>query len=102
METAPARIKHPAHIAPFCRRWHIAEMSLFGSVLRGDFRPDSDIDVLIEFEPGATAGLFEWAQMEGELRFILGREVDVVEKAGLRNPYRRRAILGTHQVIYAA
>ncbi len=101
METAPARIKHPADIAPFCRRWHIAELSLFGSVLRDDFGPDSDIDVLIEFEPGATAGLFEWAQMESELRSIAGRQVDMVEKAGLRNPYRRRAILSTHRVIYA-
>ncbi|HEY9073231.1 MAG TPA: nucleotidyltransferase family protein, partial [Desulfobaccales bacterium] len=88
-------------IAEFCRRWIINEFALFGSVLREDFRPDSDIDVLISFEPDIPWSLFEWVDMIEELRVILGREVDLVEKSGLRNPFRRREILSNRQVIYA-
>jgi uncharacterized protein len=89
-------------IEDFCRRWKIAEFSLFGSVLRGDFGPDSDVDVLISFEPEIPWSLFDWMDMIEELEKILGREVDVVEKSGLRNPFRRQAILSNRQVIYAA
>jgi len=89
-------------IAAFCRRWKIAEFSLFGSVLREDFGPESDVDVLISFEPEIPWSLFDWMDMMEELQEILGREVDVVEKSGLRNPFRRHAILTTRQVIYAA
>lgn len=88
-------------IEAFCRRWKIEEFSLFGSVLRGDFGPDSDVDVLISFEPEIPWSLYDWMEMVEELREILGREVDVVEKSGLRNPFRRQAILSTRQVIYA-
>ena len=89
-------------IADFCRRWKISEFSLFGSVLRDDFGPESDIDVLISFEPEIPWSLFDWMDMIEELQGILGREVDVLEKSGLRNPFRRQAILSTRQVIYAA
>lgn len=89
-------------IEEFCRRWKIAEFSLFGSVLREDFGPGSDIDVLISFEPEIPWSLFDWMDMIEELQEILGREVDMVEKSGLRNPFRRHAILTTRQVIYAA
>ena len=88
-------------IAEFCKRWSITEFSVFGSVLREDFRPDSDIDVLITIDPGAHIGLFEMAQMQIELENMFKRSVDMVEKEGLRNPYRRREILRTAQVIYA-
>ena len=57
-----------ARIAEFCRKWRIAEFSLFGSVLRGDFRPDSDVDVLVVFEPDATPQLEEWLDMLDELK----------------------------------
>ena len=89
-------------IAAFCYRWKIAEFSLFGSVLREDFRPDSDIDVLIEFAPDAAWSLFDRVDMIDELKAIFGRDVDLVSKRGLRNPFRRKAILSTRQVIYAA
>ena len=88
-------------ISDFCRRWKITEFALFGSVLRGDVRPDSDIDVLVTFEPGAGWSLFDLVYMEEELKGIFGRKVDLVEQAGLRNPFRRHEILRTRQVIYA-
>jgi uncharacterized protein len=89
-------------IAEFCKRWHVAEFSLFGSVLRKDFRPRSDIDVLVVFEPEAQINVFDMAQMQIELETLFGRSVDLVEKAGLRNPYRRSEILKTARVVYAA
>jgi hypothetical protein len=89
-------------IEDFCRRWKIAEFSFFGSILREDFSPKSDVDVLISFEPDIPWSLFDWVDMIEELREILGREVDLVEKSGLRNPFRRREILNSRQVIYAA
>jgi predicted nucleotidyltransferase len=89
-------------IAEFCKRWSITEFSVFGSVLRDDFRPDSDIDVLVSIDPKAQISLFEIAQMQIELENLFKRPVDLVEKEGLRNPYRRREILSTAQVIYAA
>ena len=89
-------------IAEFCKRWSITEFSLFGSVLREDFKPDSDIDVLVSIDPGAHIGLFEIARMQIELENIFKRPVDLVEKEGLRNPYRRYEILRTAQVIYAS
>lgn len=89
-------------IAAFCKRWGITEFSVFGSVLRDDFRPDSDIDVLVMIDPKAQIGLFELIDMKLELEKIFKRPVDLVEKEGLRNPYRRQEILGTAQVVYAA
>jgi len=75
---------------------------VFGSVLREDFRPDSDIDVLVTIDPKAQIGLFEIAQMQIELENLFKRPVDLLEKEGLRNPYRRHEILSTAEVIYAA
>ncbi len=89
-------------IESFCRKWKIEELALFGSVLRGDFRPDSDIDVLATFAPDAKWSVFDHARMREELSTLLGREADVVETTGLRNPFRRREILATRKVIYAA
>jgi predicted nucleotidyltransferase len=89
-------------IAEFCKRWSITEFSVFGSVLRDDFRPDSDIDVLVSIDPKAHIGLFELIDMKLELEKMFKRPVDIVEKEGLRNPYRRQEILRTAQVIYAA
>lgn len=89
-------------IAEFCKRWSITEFSLFGSVLREDFRHDSDVDVLVSIDPKAHIGLFEIAEMIIELEKMFKRPVDLVEKEGLRNPYRRNEILGTAKVIYAA
>jgi len=89
-------------LTAFCRKWRVQELALFGSVLRSDFRPDSDVDVLVTFEQCAPWSLWELGEMREELKSIFHREVDLVEKEALRNPYRRRAILAEHQVIYAA
>jgi predicted nucleotidyltransferase len=97
-----ARIEIPIDkIEEFCRKWKIEEFSLFGSVLRDDFRPDSDVDVLVTFADDAHWSLYEWVDMIEELKAIFGREVDLVSKKGLRNPFRRHEILSTQQVVYA-
>ncbi len=88
-------------ISAFCQRWQITELSLFGSALRDDFRPDSDVDVLVSIDPKAHIGLLDVAQMNIELEAMFKRPVDLVEKEGLRNPYRRREILKTARVVYA-
>jgi uncharacterized protein len=100
-------IRLPVQIPPevveaFCKKWKIQEFSFFGSVLRDDFRPDSDIDVLIELAPDHPWSLYDIVDMEDELSSLLGREVDLVMKGGLRNPIRRREILNTRKVLYAA
>ncbi|HEY8765750.1 MAG TPA: nucleotidyltransferase family protein [Dehalococcoidia bacterium] len=92
-------------IADFCRRWKIAELALFGSVLRDDFRPDSDVDVLVTFAADAQWSLFDHVDMEDELKEILGHPVDLVNRRGIersRNPFRRKAILESAQVVHAA
>jgi uncharacterized protein len=83
-------------LAAFCRRWEVAELALFGSVLRDDFRPDSDVDVLVAFAPGARRGLFDLVEMEDELTRLFGRRVDLVTRRGVEDSdswLRRRAIL---------
>jgi len=89
-------------IAAFCRKWHLVELSLFGSVLRDDFRPDSDVDVLIRFAPDFERKGGELLVMHEELVQLFGREVDIVERRYIKNPFRRYHILTTRQVIYAA
>lgn len=89
----------------FCDRWQITEFALFGSVLRDDFRPDSDIDVLVTFAPEAKRGLSETLQMKDELQTLFGRNVDLIVKAAIErseNWLRRKNILESAQVIYAA
>lgn len=89
-------------VEAFCRKWRIREFALFGSVLRDDFRPDSDIDVLVTFEEGARHSLFDLVDMKAELEAIFGREVDLVQKDLIDNPFRRHHILANHRVVYAA
>jgi hypothetical protein len=88
-------------LAEFCRRRRVAELALFGSVLRGSLGPESDVDVLVTFEPGVRYSTFDLADMRAELAEIFGREVDLVEKPALRNPFRRQAILAGSRVVYA-
>ena len=100
---AKARLPIPlSKIAGFCRRWKVIEFALFGSVVREDLRPESDVDVLVSFAPDARWGLSDLARMTEELEALFGRRVHLVEKEALRNPFRRHAILTTRQVIYAA
>lgn len=93
-------------IAEFCRKWNVTEFALFGSVLRDDFRPDSDVDVLVTFtSPELTPSLFEHVDMQDELEQIFGRRVDLVSKKGVErseNRFRKKAILDSAQVVYAA
>ena len=92
-------------IAEFCRKWKIIEFAFFGSVLRDDFRPDSDIDVLVTFSEDAKHTLFDLVHMEKELKEIFGREVDIVSRRGIessRNYIRKNAILSSAEAVYAA
>jgi predicted nucleotidyltransferase len=89
-------------IADFCHRWQVTELALFGSVLREDFGPESDVDVLVTFAPEAPWSLFDLVDMMDELEAIFGRKVHLVEGDGLRNPIRRRAIVSSREVIHAA
>lgn len=92
-------------IGAFCERWRVGELAVFGSVLRDDFGPDSDIDILIRFKTIKTPGLFGIARMERELGDLFGRKVDLVTRAAVeasRNYIRRKAILGSAQVVYVA
>ena len=92
-------------LAAFCARWRVTEVALFGSVLRDDFGPDSDVDVLVRFEPDARHTLLDLAEMENELTRALGRKADLVARdavEGSPNYIRRRAILRSAQTIYAA
>lgn len=89
-------------IADFCKRWNIRELSLFGSAIRDDFRPDSDVDVLVAFEEGSRARFDDWMKMREELKGIFGREVDLLSKNALRNPFRRHEILTHREVVYEA
>jgi predicted nucleotidyltransferase len=100
--TTPQLAVDPRRIGDFCRRWRITELSLFGSVLRDDFRPDSDVDVLVSFEADAPWSLWDLSRMREELEEIFGRGIDLVEKKGLRNPFLRHSVLTTRQVVYAA
>ena len=86
----------------FCRRWKIKEFALLGSVLREDFRPDSDIDVLVSFAPDGGITFDNRVEMLDELAEIFGRQVDLVEKEAIRNPFRRHDILTTKEIVYAA
>ena len=85
-------------LTAFCQRWRIAELAFFGSVLRDDFRPDSDVDVLVTFAPNAAWGLLDFVAMRDELSAILGRQVDLVTRRSVENSdnwIRREAILSS-------
>lgn len=93
---------NPNQLAAFCRRHHVVELSLFGSILGDEFKPDSDVDVLVQFEPDHTLTLDSYVEMREELAAQLGgREIDLVELRRLADPYRRHEILRTREVVYA-
>ena len=91
----------PALVA-LAKEWGISRLSVFGSAIRDDFRDDSDIDFLVEFKPEAQYSLIDLVYLKAELERILGRPVDIVEPGALTNPYRRKHILETAQLLYAA
>ena len=100
-----ARIDLPSEgLTAFCERWQITELALFGSVLRDDFGPESDVDVLVSFEPRVPHTLLDIVRMQEELSGIFGREVDLIERTAVeqsRNYIRRKAILQSAETIYA-
>jgi predicted nucleotidyltransferase len=103
MDTLQIKVPRKKIVA-FCQKYRIQKLAFFGSVLRNDFKPTSDVDVLVEFENGHTPGLAFFAMPE-ELKSILGREVDLFTFTGVqksRNPIRRKAILDSAQVYYVA
>ncbi len=102
--SANARINLPQDkMAAFCQRWHITELALFGSVLRDDFGPRSDVDILVTFAPEADWSLFDHLRMKQELAKLFKREVDLFSKEAVEhspNPLRRQEILNSAQVVH--
>jgi uncharacterized protein len=91
-------------LAALCRRSRICELALFGSAIRDDFGPDSDVDVLVTFEADAHPTLFDLVGIQDELRELFGRDVDLLTRRGIersRNPMRRDAILSSAEIVYA-
>ena len=88
-------------LSGFCRRYHVLRLALFGSVLRDDFRPDSDVDVLVAFEPEARVGFVTLSRMQRELSELFKRPVDLVPMDGLK-PVIRESVLSSAQDVYAA
>jgi uncharacterized protein len=87
-------------IRSLCRRWQIRRLALFGSILRNNGRPDSDVDVLVVFDPAAAWSSWDLLDLRDELGRLFDREIDLVELRSLTNPFRRRSILRSQQVIY--
>jgi hypothetical protein len=100
-----AVVASQAELTAFCRKWHITELALFGSVLREDFRPNSDVDVLVTFAPETRPGIRDRLQMSRELADLFGRPVDLIERKLVEespNYICRQHILTTAQVVYGA
>ena len=94
-----------SQLESFCQANGIARLDLFGSALRGDFGPESDIDLLVQFKPDRIPGLFDFVRIEQEFADLFGRKVDLISRTGIersRNYIRRAEILGSAETIYAA
>ena len=85
-----------------CKKYHITELSIFGSSLRDDYNKNSDVDFLVSFENNSNITLFDIIELENEFSKLLNKEVDIVEKESLKNPIRKNRILSTREIIYAA
>jgi predicted nucleotidyltransferase len=88
-------------LAQVCRRYGVKELAVFGSAVRGEMRPESDLDLMVEFEPGVRVGVVKFETLAGELEALAGRKVDLVTKRGLK-PWARPGALKDARVIYAA
>ena len=89
-------------VVHICQKYHIIELSIFGSSIRDDFNQRSDVDILVSFDNNLEINLFDIMELEKEFSLLLNREVDVVEKEALKNPIRKERILSTREIIYAA
>ncbi|MCX7361113.1 MAG: nucleotidyltransferase domain-containing protein [Alphaproteobacteria bacterium] len=92
----------PEQLMALCRRWKILKLSLFGSAARGETRPDSDIDLLIEYEPDADWSLLDTARLRAELVGLFGHPIDLVRERNITNPYRLASIRHDRRPLYAA
>lgn len=90
-----------AQLADLCQRYGVKELSVFGSAIRGEMGPESDIDILVEFDPGACIGIIKFESLVEGLEALIGRKVDLVTKRGLKQ-WVRPTVLGEARVIYAA
>jgi len=88
-------------LTTFCRKWRIRELSLFGSALRDDFKASRDLDFLVSFDEAAHWDLWDFVSIRDELATLTGRDVDLVDKECLRNPYRIKEILSTREELHA-
>jgi len=105
MATRIDSLVQPERLAELCRRWSVTELSLFGSALRDDFRPDSDLDLLVTFAPDATWSGWDFVRLKSELEGLFGRKVDLAERAAVEtseNWIRRKQILEEAEAIYVA
>jgi hypothetical protein len=96
-------IPHEA-LSCFCQKWNLRTVELFGSVVRENFRADSDVDVMVTFDSMLRPTLFEFVQMQDELEGIFGRKVDLLSRhavEGSQNPYRKQSILESARIVYA-
>ena len=89
-------------VSRLCKKYHVVELSIFGSSIRDDFTQNSDVDILVSFEHDAKITLFDIMELEKEFSQLLNKKVDVVEKESLKNPIRKNKILSTREIIYAA
>ncbi|MFA5378782.1 MAG: nucleotidyltransferase family protein [Dehalococcoidia bacterium] len=92
-------------IEKFCQAWNVQEFQVFGSVTTNNFRPDSDIDIIVDFKPGSVHTLIDLAKMEEELERIFNRRIDLITRRAIeqsRNPIRKKAILSTMEQVYVA
>ena len=104
-QATPFTLPPPEHIAAFCRKWGVVELSLFGSALREDFRPDSDVDILVRFAAEIQYGMFDFVHMQEELTGLIGRPVDLVDVKAVErseNYVRRAHIMENREVLYVA
>ena len=106
MKLLETRIGVPmTELESFCKRWNIGKLWFFGSVLRDDFGPNSDIDLMVTFDSKPTPGLFGLVTMESELKDLTGRDVDIVTRRAVensRNYIRRKAVLDSALLVYEA
>ena len=89
-------------IADFCKRHSVTEFAIFGSAARGELRPESDIDIMLTFTPGARWDHYDLVGMQDELKAVFGRDVDIVERGTIRNPFPQETIMRDLSVVYAA
>lgn len=91
----------PEGLTRLCQKWRIAELAVFGSAARGEMRPDSDIDLMVEFEPGSPWSAWGLVDLKRDFEELFGRPIDLVEKGTIRNPYRLKSIERDLRVVYA-